>query len=38
MDALDRAAILTQAEELESFAAELGRRRDALVKALDSSS
>jgi multidrug resistance efflux pump len=38
MDAADRTALITQAEELEALAAELERRRDALEKSLGGSS
>jgi hypothetical protein len=38
MDHEERTAIITQAEELEAFAAVLGRRRDALLEKLGGSS
>jgi hypothetical protein len=38
MDAEDRSAIITRAEELEAFAAELGRRRETLLQKLGRSS
>jgi len=36
-DAAERAALITQAEELEAFVAELERRRDALLEKLQMS-
>jgi hypothetical protein len=38
MDAAERGLIITQAEELEALAAELERRRDALLEKLGGSS
>ena len=38
VDAADRSAIITQAEELESFVAELERRRQALLEKLGEAS
>jgi hypothetical protein len=38
MDAADRSSIITQAEELEALAAELGRRRETLLQKLGKSS
>jgi hypothetical protein len=36
-DAAERAALIAQAEVLEAFSAELGRRRDALLEKLHTS-
>jgi uncharacterized coiled-coil DUF342 family protein len=38
MDAEDRTSVITQADELKSLAAELERRRDALLEKLEKSS
>jgi hypothetical protein len=37
MDSADRSAIITQAEQLDAVAADLGRRRDALLVKLGES-